>query len=673
MKTTSPIRMGIALAAAMALATGAFLDAAAVAPASAAAVTGPTARSATQPSVERLTGASRYETALAVSRTYEAGQQSVFIATGENFPDALSASTAASTSGGPVLLTKATSLWPGVLAEVKRLSPQRIYVLGGPTVISGRVMDSLGSAAPVERIYGINRYETSRKLVSRFVPTSEEIVLATGRSYADALVAGAASGQRKIPVLMVDGVKDTLDAATLGVIKSAEAKVLWLAGGHGAISIPIEQSLRTAGWDVTRLGGATRYDTAAALNAALAPESPSIAYIATGENFPDALTSAARAAQSNATLTLSRQSCMPRAGRLALDASPDARRIVIGGSAVVSEAAARGESCGEKAETVPVWNVGGFNFRDDVAAPYFDRPTVNVNDPGIVLDSTGLRVLNMGPGGSRVDHPVAFAQYGMSALAKYQETGEKIWFDRAKRHAERLIQIHTERDGAWFYPYLFNWSSTFSSYPAPWWSGMAQGEALSLFVRMFEETGESKWRAAADHTWKSLTLPRSTTEPWARLVENKVLWTEEYAGRNGALPMKVLNGHIFALFGVYDYWKLTKSPEVQRYLDGAAESVLTVMPKIRVRGGVSYYCWQPGCFVPRWQHKTYHPIHSWQLDTLARLTDDQRFATWAATLRADWTPAKTRSFTRDSALEHVEILPNDEAAMTGTGHESESD
>ncbi|OIU86621.1 cell wall-binding repeat-containing protein [Microbacterium sp. AR7-10] len=666
MKSHTLSRAGAALTTAALLLAGGALSTAA---ASASPAVTSVVRAAAS-TVDRIAGASRYDTALQISRRTAPGVKAVFIATGQNFPDALSATTAAASVGGPVLLTKSDSVWPGVLNEVKRLAPERIYVLGGPTVISSRVVETLATAAPVQRIFGSNRYETSRKLVAKFSPRAEQIVLATGRHYADALVAGAAAGDQHIPVLMVDGAKATLDNATRSLIAAAGAKKLWLAGGHGAISIPIEQSARTSGLDVTRVGGATRYDTAAAVNAAFAPDAPQTVFVATGEDFPDALTSAAMAAQSNAILTLSRATCMPRANRLALGALPDVHRVAIGGVAVVSDAAANGASCGEPAPVSPSWKLGGFTFRDDVPAPYSDRPTVNVKDPGIVLDSTGLRVLNMGPGGSRVDHPVAFAQYGMSALAEYQKTGERVWFDRAKRHAERLVQIRTERDGAWFYPYLFDWASTFSSYTAPWWSGMAQGEALSLFVRMYEQTGDEKWRTAADRTWQSLNLPESRTEPWARLMVGDTLWIEEYAGRDGAKPMRVLNGHIFALFGVYDYWKMTKDAEVLRYLDGAAASVLEVMPKIRVPNGVSYYCWQSGCFVPRWQHKTYHPIHSWQLDTLARLTGDQRFANWAATLRKDWSPTSSRALlapVEEPLAPSEELLPNDAEAMSGTG------
>ncbi|MFE6995301.1 cell wall-binding repeat-containing protein [Microbacterium sp. NPDC057659] len=612
----------------------------------------------------RLYGAFRYDTALAVSRTFVAEQKAVFIATGENFPDALSASTAAAKVGGPVLLTKATALWPGVLNEVKRLSPERIYVLGGPTVISTKVADALKAVAPIERIYGTDRYETSRKIVKKFVPLAEQMILATGRGYADALVAGAAAGRQGIPVMLVDGAKATLDTATRSIITASRAKKLALAGGYGAISIPIEQSMRTAGYTIDRLGGATRYDTAAALTAAFGPKAPMKAYVATGEDFPDALAAGALVAQSDAVLTLARQNCMPRAERLALAALPDIPRIAIGGTAVVSNAAVAGASCGDDPAAPATWNTGGFTFRADVDAPYYDRRTVDVHDPAIVLDSTGLRVLNMGPNGSRVDHPVAYAQYGMSALAEYQETGDTVWLDRATRHAERLIQIRTERDGAWFYPYLFDWAMA-SWYRQPWWSGMAQGEALSLFVRMYEQTGDETWRTAADHTWKSLTLPQSAAEPWARLIVGKTLWIEEYAGRGSTQPMRVLNGHIFALFGVYDYWRLTQDPDALRYLDGATASVLEVMPKIRVPGGISYYCWQVGCATPRWQNKTYHPIHSWQLDTLARLTGDPRFSTWAATLRKDWAPLKTRSFDAQDASGI--LLPNDEDAMAGTG------
>jgi len=593
------------------------------------------ASTATSATVTRAAGQSRYETAVELSRRLGPGQNAVFVATGADFPDALSAAAAAGSVGGPVLLTPSSWIQDTVMAEIRRLAPDTIYVLGGPLVVSESVSAKLATIAPVERIHGINRYETSRKIVSRFFPSSTEMILATGRGYADALAAGAAAGARKIPALLVDGDKATLDTATTRLIHSSGARTIWLAGGHGAVSIGIEQQLRTAGFSVRRYGGATRYDTAAAITAAFRASEPATIFVTTGQDFPDALAAAAVAAQTGAALYLSRATCVPLAARTAIAAASTVPRVVVGGAAVVSDAAARNTSCGDTAPPAPSWATTHWTFSTTTEAPYLDRPPVNVHDPGIVLDATGLRVMNFGPGGTRADHPVAYAQYGLSALIEYQNTGNAVWLDRALRHAQRLVEIHTDRGDAWHFPYLFDWrNANGQTLKAPWWSAMSQGEALSLFVRLFEETGDASWRTAADHTWAGLQQPRAVAEPWTTVTDQNLLWFEEYAGN--LPPLRVLNGHIFALFGVYDYWKLTGDSTARRYLDGAATSVLTVMPKIRIPGQVSYYCWATECRSPAWQNWRYHGIHSWQLDTLARLTGDSRFTDWSNLLRRDW-------------------------------------
>lgn len=587
--------------------------------------------------VTRLFGSTRYETAVAISELYSPDQKAVFVATGADFPDALSAAAAAGAVGGPILLTPATWIQQSVLTEIARISPDVVYVLGGPSVISASVLSRISEVAPARRIYGADRYETSRKLVERFHPQAAEIFLATGRGYADALAASAAAARRGVPTLLVDGDRSTLDSATLAQFDATGPRTVWLAGGHGAVSIGIEQQLRTMGLDVKRYGGATRYDTAAAIMAAFNGDGPKEIYLASGENFPDALAAAAAVGQRDGALYLARSTCVPAAAHAAIEAFGSVDRTVVGGPAVVSEAAAANTGCGDEPPSAPTFATSGFTISTSVEAPYFDRAPVDVHDPAIVLDSTGLRVLNFGPGGTRTDHPVAYAQYGISALLEYQQTGEQLWLDRALRQAERLVQIHTDRGEAWYYPYLFNWSYGGETLRAPWWSAMAQGEALSLFVRLHEETGDGAWRIAADHTWNSLLQPRSAAEPWATTVlERDILWFEEYAGN--LAPLRVLNGHIFATFGVYDYWKLTGNSTALDYLDGAASAVLEAMPMIRAPGGVSYYCWRPTCRTTAWQYSLYHTIHSWQLDTLARLTGDVRFTEWADLLRADWSP-----------------------------------
>ncbi|MCS3444217.1 cell wall-binding repeat-containing protein, partial [Microbacterium phyllosphaerae] len=95
--------------------------------------------------VSRQSGLSRWETAVAVSKATfpSAGVPVVFVANGRNFPDALAGAGAAGHLGGPVLLTEANGIPAVVAAELARLKPQRIVVLGGSGVVSDAVMSKL--------------------------------------------------------------------------------------------------------------------------------------------------------------------------------------------------------------------------------------------------------------------------------------------------------------------------------------------------------------------------------------------------------------------------------------------------------------------------------------------------------------------------------------------------
>ena len=95
------------------------------------------------PTVERLWGADRFATAAAVSQAaYPGGATNVMVATGRNFPDALAGSAAAGNLAMPVLLVETDSIPASTLSEIDRLNPQKIFVLGGPAVVSDAVRDT---------------------------------------------------------------------------------------------------------------------------------------------------------------------------------------------------------------------------------------------------------------------------------------------------------------------------------------------------------------------------------------------------------------------------------------------------------------------------------------------------------------------------------------------------
>lgn len=193
--------------------------------------------------------------------------------------------------------------------------------------MSDAVLRSLKALVPnTSRIFGADRYATSRAVAERFIPQSEVAVLATGRGYADALVAGAAAGRLGAPNILIDGARSTIDAATLTSLRSMDARKIILAGGHASISIALEQDLRTRGFDVSRMGGATRYETAVRLMQADSDDALSGVLLASGENFPDALAAASFAAQTGSSLYLTRATCVPSTAQGAIQEAGDIPR-----------------------------------------------------------------------------------------------------------------------------------------------------------------------------------------------------------------------------------------------------------------------------------------------------------------------------------------------------------
>ncbi|MEA2650779.1 MAG: hypothetical protein QOI85_500, partial [Chloroflexota bacterium] len=156
--------------------------------------------------VTRLAGADRYGTAAAVSQArFAPGVPAAFVATGESFPDALSAGPAAIRNGGPVLLTTRNSLPQVVRDELARLQPQRIYLLGGAAAVSSGVGQALQAytAGPVVRLSGADRFATAVAVSRTFFSRPPAVYLATGFNFPDALAAVPAAGRAGAPLVLV--------------------------------------------------------------------------------------------------------------------------------------------------------------------------------------------------------------------------------------------------------------------------------------------------------------------------------------------------------------------------------------------------------------------------------------------------------------------------------------
>ena len=294
--------------------------------------------------VDRVSGQERYSTSVAISKSTYSGTKVpvVYIATGESFPDSLSAASAAATQGGPLLLTLPNRVPDSVLKELQRLKPQRIVIVGGTAAVSSAVFDRLKKlVGDTTRVAGKDRFETSRLLAQKVFPNVTSAYVATGNNFPDALSAGAAAGTKRIPVVLVNGGASSVDSATSAYLKRMDT--ITVVGGPAAVSDKYLSSLKPLA-TVTRQSGATRYLTSIAINNAAFPKAGR-AYVATGNSFPDALAGAAVAGATNSPLYVSPPECLPWGTRDSINSRGVDRVSLIGGTSALSSRVATLQPC----------------------------------------------------------------------------------------------------------------------------------------------------------------------------------------------------------------------------------------------------------------------------------------------------------------------------------------
>ncbi|WP_248150736.1 cell wall-binding repeat-containing protein [Microbacterium aoyamense] len=300
-------------------------------------------------STTRISGTDRYATSVAVSKAaYPSGASTVYLAAGMDFPDALSAAAIASGTGASLLLARADGIPASVVTEMKRLNPTKVVLVGGEGVLQASLVSAAQAAMPsaaISRISGADRYETSVSLALAAFTNVSTAYIATGADFADALAASAIAGAKKAPVFLVDGKAGAVDARTLAALRSLGVTQAVIAGGTGAISAGVETSLKNAGLGVTRYGGSTRYQTSLLMNNATYPGTASTAYLATGMDFPDALSGTVLAGRNAAPLFSQPNYCMTGAAKDYMLTHGTSTATLIGGAGVLSAGVARSERC----------------------------------------------------------------------------------------------------------------------------------------------------------------------------------------------------------------------------------------------------------------------------------------------------------------------------------------
>lgn len=194
----------------------------------------------------RLGGANRYETSLKIAEKLDTKIGApVVLAYGEDYPDALSISSIASVMQYPILLVEKDKISDAVKSKLTQIKPVRVYIIGLQGGVSSAAEEQVAQATSlgkgnIVRIGGADRYETSIAVAKYFNLTGENVCIATGESYPDAIAGSVYSANLNSPMILVG--KNLSDNA-INYLKTRKITGAKIFGGEAVVSKEIEKKI----------------------------------------------------------------------------------------------------------------------------------------------------------------------------------------------------------------------------------------------------------------------------------------------------------------------------------------------------------------------------------------------------------------------------------------------
>ena len=286
----------------------------------------------------RVYGSDRYGTSMAIAdqlRAANGGKKfsSVIIASGLNFADALSAAYLAKVKNAPILLTSeaATDRIANYIKD-SAYANATVYIVGGQAAVPASTEKALGGFKTF-RLAGPNRYITNLLVLKEAGVTNQEILIASGTNYADALSASAVGK----PVMLASGI--SLLGDQISYLKTLSSKTATIIGGTGAVGAQVETQAKSIFAAVARIGGSDRYETSANVASKYFDKAEKLT-LAYALNYPDGLCAGPLAAKYSSPLILTASSNFVAAKDYATK-SGSTSATTIGGKTLISDEAVR--------------------------------------------------------------------------------------------------------------------------------------------------------------------------------------------------------------------------------------------------------------------------------------------------------------------------------------------
>ena len=256
----------------------------------------------------------------------------------------------------------------------------------------------------------------------------------------------------------------------------------------------------------------------------------------------------------------------------------------------------------------------------------FDRlgeyymPFIEKADYAGHFDAAGIPMLDYRGRIGLQYNPIAVAQWGLGNYNLFVCDGSREHKKKFLAASDWLCdRLEQNSSGVWVWQHHFDWEYR-SPLRAPWYSALAQGQGISLLARAHLATGDENYLSAAGRAFGAFLKPLS--RGGVTFTDSDAnIWFEEYVVTP---PTHVLNGFIWAAWGVYDYFLATKSQTAHALFEAALATLRANL------GGYDLGFWslyeQSGTWLPMVASPFYHRLHIAQLRVMHRMTGDVTFA-----------------------------------------------
>lgn len=242
----------------------------------------------------------------------------------------------------------------------------------------------------------------------------------------------------------------------------------------------------------------------------------------------------------------------------------------------------------------------------------------------LLFDEEGVIMLDyLGDVGKQYN-PCAVAQYGLGLVSKYLETKDEIWKKKAIIQADWLLNaIKYTDNNVGRLEYAFDYGSYEMIQKENYISGIAQAQALSLLIRIFQITGDNKYLMGIEGLFQSFMFDVHEGGV-INYDEKNRLYIEEIITEKVSC---VLDGFMYGIFGVYDYYLFSGSEDARGIFEQACHTLSEILPDFDLKFWSRADCYLKSPKMPA--SAFYHNVHIHQLTALYRITGNATIKEYA--------------------------------------------